>query len=315
MALEGIFGGKRAKLRFLTIVKALIYFFGFISNLFGCVGFLLLFISWVIMTSRWLYFLFPLLLLQISQPNWFAFMWHRVRRRGLDQIGGLARHRGVWWRFFLTASPFFYFVATGPPAILLFIRLLGDEVGVDSRPVIRFLVTNRTSMEGGTDTSYDCKFALTPSINEGRKWRNAVLGMYPECREDRSLLMTNQTDQALELGNQLIVSPGTYQHVGVRCLAIFFGVAFNLIQMWVFRKKKSFSRRVIVWPILLAIAAIACELAIMYNQEFQKANENEITFAVWVFIFATIFFIIVLTPLFLLCKKCCACCCRCCCDV
>lgn len=294
----------------LPLFKIAVYALGILSGIAGCLGFLLIFITWTFMTSRWLFFFIPLIFLQISQPNWLAFMWSRFLRRDLRDAGPVAYHRGVWWRYFLTVTPLAYIVAISPQSVLMAMGEAGeDDVADDLTPVIYF--DHRSSkLNSSTSSTINCGFALVNLWDE-EKWRNAILGIYPHCEEEPWLKRVKGMP-ILELGNEIISAPGTIDQVSIRCAAIFFGVSFSLLQMWIFRDKSQFSRRLLIWPIVLGAMGILNNLLIMYNQNFEGSDQT----ALFVFAGALFFLtqaIVVLTPMFLLCRKCSACCCRLCC--
>ena len=214
----------------LTLVKTVIYLVGIVSGIFGCLGFLVMFIPWTFMSSRWFFFLLPILLLQITQPNWLAFMWSRFRRRRFSRVGAAARHRGVWWRFFLTASPFVYCAATAPHSVVIMFKYMGVEETAlgnatgDTRPFIHFSrrITTTTSMMTPEDVddpsspSAPCTFALRNMEEDEDRWRNVVADVY-DCVEDVALKTNpDKTIRPLELGNSYLTSPGAVENGTIR---------------------------------------------------------------------------------------------------
>lgn len=322
----------------LGLCKILIYFFGLFSNICGCVGFLVLLITWTFMTYHIFFFLLPLLLLQISQPNWLAYMWHRIRRRDHAQTGVVAHHRGVWWRLFLTASPVTFTAVTTILGVPLLLKYQDSEVMSDGRPIIWFerggkTMDNKKSFNSSSSSSFptlsssNCTFTILHMESwDEEKWLLAISKQYG-CSVDPDLRKRNDSLPTLEIGNFSITSAGTIFHCSIRAAAVMLGVCYNLLQMWIFRKpgkrrkkkkekeksSKRFAKRLVVWPLLLALIAVMGEVLIAYSN-YKDLDSETVTFNAWVFTQAFCFFTILLSALSLPCRKCCKCCCQPCCD-
>ena len=156
----------------LTFAKIILYIFGFIANISGSCGFLLL---CLVSSSPRSLVLLPLVLFQITQPKWLAFMFHQIRCRYFVQIGGMARHCGKWWIYFLAVSPIAYTVFF---VFCFGVNLITEEKILTSAWTRRPLGTGVIYFQKSTNCP--CIYNFAANIDPRRE--SAFYKIYPECK-------------------------------------------------------------------------------------------------------------------------------------
>ena len=293
----------------LTLTKVTLYLVGFPANVLGGFGFLyMFFVSFVPWISIWVcIFFLPLILLQITQPNWLAFMWKQIRHCSFRHVSGIARFRGAWWVYFIALSPVAYLVSGLPLSVWFLLTEFGV---VPFSRTIEFRVSR---------FPHKCEIR-TNGVEQS--WRDAITQIYPECVKSNGTDRTNMHSQwrALQFGRY--TDPFQFILGYVQIAGIFLSVIYNILQMLIFCARNDCShcasRCYLFWPFLPGILAIIGESLGLVQAEFRPSSGRvqaklSVPAVVLTILLGLILVGMILAPLFLLCRKCCSCCCRPCC--